>query len=142
MDILRILDSEPLLKMPPIKAAFSSDIDWRKLPLCNNSLLPLQNKPKMANLQFLARQNKVTWAQVEAENANNSLGGKYVPEKCRTKHKVAILIPYRDRDKELKILLHRLHSMLQRQKISYGIYVIEQVLLSKKLIFALIWLKF
>ncbi len=43
------------------------------------------------------------------------------------RHKVAILIPYRNRNPELKALLHHLHPFLRRQEISYGIYVVEQV---------------
>ena len=40
---------------------------------------------------------------------------------------MAILIPYRNRDRELRVLLHHLHPILQRQQLSYGIFVIEQV---------------
>ena len=68
----------------------------------------------------------LSWARLEAENVNNSLGGRFEPN-CTARHKVAILIPYRDRDKELRILLHHLHPILQRQHLTYGIFVIEQV---------------
>ena len=33
---------------------------------------------------------------------------------------------FRDRDRELRILLHHLHPILKRQEITYIIYVIEQ----------------
>ena len=33
---------------------------------------------------------------------------------------------FRDRDRELRILLHHLHPILKRQEITYTIYVIEQ----------------
>ena len=69
-----------------------------------------------------------TWPELEEENLNNSFGVQYPsPVHCQPIHKVAILLPYRDRDRNLRILLHHLHPMLKRQQLYYGIYVIEQV---------------
>ena len=69
-----------------------------------------------------------TGPQLEVENVNNSLGGRHFPAvNCQPRNKVAILIPYRNRDRELRVLLHHLHPILQRQQLSYGIFVIEQV---------------
>ncbi|XP_074603249.1 beta-1,4-N-acetylgalactosaminyltransferase bre-4-like isoform X2 [Brevipalpus obovatus] len=53
-------------------------------------------------------------------------GGAWEPNQCRARHKVAIIIPYRDRKDHLHALLHHLHPILQRQQISYRIYVVEQ----------------
>ncbi|XP_078603917.1 beta-1,4-galactosyltransferase 4-like [Branchiostoma floridae x Branchiostoma japonicum] len=55
-------------------------------------------------------------------------GGKWRPAKSR-KHppeKVAILVPYREREKHLKIFLLIMHPFLQRQNLDYSVYVIEQ----------------
>ena len=41
-------------------------------------------------------------------------------------HRVAILIPFRNRWNHLKILLQHLHPILQRQQINYQIFIIEQ----------------
>ena len=69
-----------------------------------------------------------TGPQLEVENVNNSPGGRHFPAvNCQPRNKVAILIPYRNRDRELRVLLHHLHPILQRQQLSYGIFVIEQV---------------
>lgn len=56
-------------------------------------------------------------------------GGYSLPYGCRSKERVAILIPYRDREKQLRILLSNLHPLLYRQGLEYRIYVIEQVIL-------------
>lgn len=41
--------------------------------------------------------------------------------------KVAIIIPYRDREDNFKIFLNNMHVFLTRKKINYGIYVVEPV---------------
>lgn len=53
-------------------------------------------------------------------------GGNYEPTECKAKDRVAIIIPYRDREEQLPILLKNLHPMLMRQQINYGIFVVEQ----------------
>ncbi|CAF94425.1 unnamed protein product, partial [Tetraodon nigroviridis] len=53
-------------------------------------------------------------------------GGRYMPRDCLSQHKVAIIIPYRNRHEHLKHLLFYLHPMLVRQQLDYGIYVINQ----------------
>ncbi|XP_056012668.1 beta-1,4-galactosyltransferase 1-like isoform X4 [Ostrea edulis] len=53
-------------------------------------------------------------------------GGRHKPEECLSRHKVAVLIPYRNRQEHLNILLYVLHPMLQHQLLDYGIFVIEQ----------------
>jgi hypothetical protein len=40
---------------------------------------------------------------------------------------VAIIIPIRDREEHLKILLNNLHPILHRQNLRYTVYVVEQV---------------
>ncbi|XP_074650453.1 beta-1,4-galactosyltransferase 3-like [Tubulanus polymorphus] len=53
-------------------------------------------------------------------------GGHWAPSTCRSMQKLAIIVPYRNRFHHLKILLKRLHSMLQLQSVAYRIFVIEQ----------------
>uniref|UniRef100_A0AC34R983 Beta-1,4-N-acetylgalactosaminyltransferase n=1 Tax=Panagrolaimus sp. JU765 TaxID=591449 RepID=A0AC34R983_9BILA len=54
-------------------------------------------------------------------------GGHGQPEKCKARHKVAIIAPYRDREVHLRILLHNLHSLLKKQEVDYAIFVVEQI---------------
>ncbi|KAK2149942.1 hypothetical protein LSH36_430g03086 [Paralvinella palmiformis] len=53
-------------------------------------------------------------------------GGRWKPKTCHTCDHVAIVIPYRDRDVHLRTYLRHIHPILQRQRLDYGIYVIEQ----------------
>nr|XP_054922487.1 beta-1,4-N-acetylgalactosaminyltransferase bre-4-like isoform X2 [Dermacentor andersoni] len=53
-------------------------------------------------------------------------GGRYQPKDCTARHRVAILVPYRDREEHLRVFLYNMHQMLPRQQIDYTIFVIEQ----------------
>jgi hypothetical protein len=61
-----------------------------------------------------------------ASHVNIKLGGRYRPKSCTARHKVAIIVPYRDRFDILKHFLFHTHQVLQRQEIDYRIYVCEQ----------------
>uniref|UniRef100_A0A0A9ZFX5 Beta-1,4-N-acetylgalactosaminyltransferase n=1 Tax=Lygus hesperus TaxID=30085 RepID=A0A0A9ZFX5_LYGHE len=54
-------------------------------------------------------------------------GGTWTPEQCTSRHSVAIIIPYRDREKQLNLLLKYLPPVLKRHQINYNIFVIEQM---------------
>ncbi|XP_013931643.1 PREDICTED: beta-1,4-galactosyltransferase 1 [Thamnophis sirtalis] len=64
----------------------------------------------------------------DVEKANPELreGGRYTPKDCKALQKVAIIIPFRNRDEHLKYWLFYLHPILKRQQLDYGIYVINQ----------------
>lgn len=53
-------------------------------------------------------------------------GGKGCPSDCVARHRVAIVIPFRDRPQHLQALLYNLHPMLLRQQVDYQIFVVEQ----------------
>lgn len=59
--------------------------------------------------------------------SNLSPGGRFKPPDCIARNKVALIIPYRDREEHLRMFLHNMHPILQRQQLDYGIYVIEEV---------------
>ena len=61
------------------------------------------------------------------DNFNISLGGHWKPPDCYARHRVAIIIPFRDRASHLSTLLSYLHPLLQRQLLEYRIFVVEQV---------------
>ncbi|KAF0881550.1 beta-1,4-galactosyltransferase 1 [Crocuta crocuta] len=63
---------------------------------------------------------------VEKQNPEVKVGGRYTPKNCISPHKVAIIIPFRNRQEHLKYWLYYLHPILQRQQLDYGIYVINQ----------------
>ena len=57
---------------------------------------------------------------------NLLVGGKWKPLNCIARHKVAIVIPYKNRLKNLNFFLYHMHPFLQRQELEYQIFVVEQ----------------
>ena len=70
--------------------------------------------------------------EIHLEQVNNEIGstveigGKYKPVECRSNHKVAIIVPYRNRETQLPIFLRHMHIFLQRQQIEYTIFIVEE----------------
>ena len=92
-----------------------------ELPLCplvppnlNGPLAPYKNAPSFEEIAKL--------------NPGLGKGGLYKPPGCRSRHHVAIVIPYRNREEHLKVFLHNMIPVLQRQQLDYGIYVVDQAL--------------
>ncbi|KAG9273865.1 beta-1,4-galactosyltransferase 2 [Astyanax mexicanus] len=83
--------------------------------------------PGLVGRLLIEFSSQMTMERVQRENPNVTEGGKYTPTDCRPKQKVAIIIPFRHRDHHLKYWLHYLHPILRRQKIDYGIYIINQL---------------
>ncbi|KAK7602523.1 hypothetical protein V9T40_008112 [Parthenolecanium corni] len=54
------------------------------------------------------------------------LGGEWQPKNCTSRFLVAIIVPYRAREKHLHKFLSFMHRFVQSQNIHYKIYVIEQ----------------
>lgn len=54
------------------------------------------------------------------------LGGEYVPKKCSPKFSTAIIVVYRQREKQLNAFLTYIHNFLRKQQIHYRIFIIEQ----------------
>lgn len=67
------------------------------------------------------------WNSLEKSIPNLEPGGCFKPKTCKSRRKIAIIVPYRDRETHLRTLLLNLHPILQRQQSEYCIYVIEQV---------------
>jgi len=65
--------------------------------------------------------------ELELRQTELSPGGSWAPRSCQPRHRVAVIIPFRDREEHLRTLLNILHPMLQHQMLHYTIFVIEQV---------------
>ncbi|XP_061423765.1 beta-1,4-galactosyltransferase 2-like isoform X3 [Lethenteron reissneri] len=63
---------------------------------------------------------------IEKSNPDVELGGQFRPSNCIPSQKVAIIVPFRHRDDHLKHWLYYLHPILQRQRVEYGVYIINQ----------------
>lgn len=53
-------------------------------------------------------------------------GGRWFPKHCASWQRVAVIVPYRNREEHLQIFLQNMHPFLQAQQLDYGIFVIEQ----------------
>jgi hypothetical protein len=60
-------------------------------------------------------------------NASIRVGGHWSPPHCTSRYRVALIIPYRNRDMQLRIFLNFMHSFLQKQQLDYQIFLIEPV---------------
>ncbi|KAK6038877.1 N-acetyllactosaminide 3-alpha-galactosyltransferase, partial [Cooperia oncophora] len=54
-------------------------------------------------------------------------GGHNIPDDCRAANRIAVIVPYRDRQSHLRILLNNMHRFLTKQKLDYSIIVVEQI---------------
>ena len=54
-------------------------------------------------------------------------GGWWKPSECRVElNRVAIIVPYRNRDLHLRLFLNHMHTFLAPQLIEYSFYIVEQ----------------
>ncbi|XP_076050328.1 beta-1,4-galactosyltransferase 1-like isoform X2 [Oratosquilla oratoria] len=91
----------------------------REKPLCP----PVP--PKLVGALKIVRQVP-TLEEQEKSHPELELGGRFRPHHCRARHRVAVIVPFRDRASHLALFTYHLHPMLERQQIDYAIYIIEQ----------------
>ena len=72
----------------------------------------------------------LTEASIVKQNPDLQLGGNFKPLTCVARHKIAIVIPYRDREEHLAVLLAHIHPMLQKQQLDYTVFVVSIHLLT------------
>lgn len=53
------------------------------------------------------------------------LGGQWSPSSCIARYRVAVIVPFRDRDYNLQLFLAHMHPFLSKQQLEYGIYLVE-----------------
>lgn len=53
--------------------------------------------------------------------------GLWGPTDCKPDEKLAIIVPYRNRDEHLRLFIKHMHEFLRRQQLMYTIFVINQV---------------
>ncbi|OWA49958.1 Beta-1,4-N-acetylgalactosaminyltransferase bre-4 [Hypsibius exemplaris] len=74
---------------------------------------------------------KLSDDEIMAANQDLGPGGRFRPPGCVARHKVAIILPFRDRTEHLRIFLNNIHPILRRQQLDYGIFVVEQIGITK-----------
>ncbi|CAN9500788.1 unnamed protein product [Ophioblennius macclurei] len=70
---------------------------------------------------------EVPLEEIQARFPDVEPGGNWRPRDCRARWKVAVLVPFRNRHEHLPILFQHLVPMMQRQRLQFGFYVIEQM---------------
>ncbi|RUS73395.1 hypothetical protein EGW08_018834, partial [Elysia chlorotica] len=76
--------------------------------------------------QFATALDPVQLYQVEQKYPEVSDGGHYQPRQCKAREKLAIIIPCRNREHHLYILLYNLLRLLIKQRLDFSIFVIDQ----------------
>ncbi|XP_036179073.1 beta-1,4-galactosyltransferase 6 isoform X1 [Myotis myotis] len=64
--------------------------------------------------------------QLFSKDVDIEPGGHWRPKDCKPRWKVAVLIPFRNRHEHLPIFFLHLIPMLQKQRLEFAFYVIEQ----------------
>ncbi|XP_063302611.1 beta-1,4-galactosyltransferase 4-like isoform X2 [Pelobates fuscus] len=90
----------------------------------NLNLCPMLS-PNLKGATKFSFDPALTLEQVSTKNPSVEYG-MYRPESCQAQQKVAIIIPFRNRERHLLYMLNHLHPFLQRQQLEYGIYIIHQ----------------
>lgn len=67
-------------------------------------------------------QNELEWQSLK----DVSIGGYWTPSHCRSKYRINIIVPFRQREEQLKAFSSYIHPFLQLQEIEYRLVVVEQ----------------
>lgn len=94
-------------------------------PPLHNNFCPME-PPNLVG-RISVRLNAPSFDAISALYSQLSAGGHSAPADCRARSRVAIIVPYRDRDAHLRIFVHNLHAFLQQQQLDYSIFIIEQI---------------
>uniref|UniRef100_A0A0K0FCR2 Beta-1,4-N-acetylgalactosaminyltransferase n=1 Tax=Strongyloides venezuelensis TaxID=75913 RepID=A0A0K0FCR2_STRVS len=76
--------------------------------------------------QGLLLLDELTIEEVQLAHQDINIGGSWKPNDCISLHKIAIIIPYRDRESHLTRLIDFLIPILQKQKLDFRFIVSEQ----------------
>ena len=68
-----------------------------------------------------------SWPEVEEQCIEVLPGGQYKPEACVSDSNIAIIVPYRNRETQLRTFLRHIHPFLRNQFLHYRIFIIELV---------------
>ena len=127
VDLPTKLEESPVSTVTALKTERSEDRCQK--PQSGSSNDPLPPCPTPSNLTGslpMEINNEITFEEIINKNPSVQRGGCWRPPDCESQTRLALMIPYRDRAVQLRVLLGHLHWLLQRQLINYCIFVIEQ----------------
>lgn len=98
---------------------------FKNIPYCSAQpiLTKRHIKIKFTSLLFDPFQNKLINYNKNYRRLNS---GRFKPVNCLPRHRLAIIIPYKNRLDQLKYFLNHMHPFLQNQQLEYQIFVVEQ----------------
>uniref|UniRef100_A0A3B5LC26 Beta-1,4-galactosyltransferase n=1 Tax=Xiphophorus couchianus TaxID=32473 RepID=A0A3B5LC26_9TELE len=100
-----------------------------RMPRSPNKTLDLcpEMPPRLEGPLKVEFNTKRTLESVKAEASYSlQMGGRYKPSDCISRHKVAVIIPFRNRHEHLVHWLYYMHPILIRQQLDYGVYILNQ----------------
>jgi hypothetical protein len=97
----------------------ADDVAPLQVPVSETSLLPLcpMIPPGLRGPIKVTLPADVpsTMGEIEAQFPHLSPGGRSQPSNCSSRHRVAIIVPYRDRELHLRTFLLNIHAFLEKQ---------------------------
>ncbi|CAH8649819.1 unnamed protein product [Schistosoma rodhaini] len=69
---------------------------------------------------------KTFFKLIKSNHMSKSDVGLWCPTNCKPGEKLAIIVPYRNRDVHLRLFVKHMHEFLRRQQLMYTIFVINQ----------------
>lgn len=88
-------------------------------PICS------QTPPNLVGLVPIDKMEKSLKIIEEQHGEGVETGGFYAPPSCLARHRVAIVIPFRDRNEHLHIFLNHMLPFLKKQQLEFAIYIVE-----------------
>ncbi|XP_075927406.1 beta-1,4-galactosyltransferase 3-like isoform X2 [Petromyzon marinus] len=102
--------------------------ELRGLPLCPEVSPLLRGRMPALTIAHLHLAPPSLGETRAAQPGGLRRGGHYRPPNCEARHRTAVVVPSGSRDRvRLRVLLRRLHGVLQRQQLEYTVYVVQQV---------------
>ncbi|XP_055346072.1 beta-1,4-N-acetylgalactosaminyltransferase bre-4-like [Paramacrobiotus metropolitanus] len=114
--------------VPPTVTNFTTEPDVDELQPASNSSLCRLNISYLTGFRHIVvpQLPDISEVTIEAKHPDLSPGGQWRPANCTSRERVVIIVPLRDREAHLRLLLDRLHAVLRRQQADYRIIVVEQ----------------
>ncbi|KAI0225588.1 Beta-1,4-N-acetylgalactosaminyltransferase bre-4 [Lamellibrachia satsuma] len=100
---------------------------WKLVELQKNVTIRCPSVPPKLVGRLYINKTSPSWDELEKKQTDLQPGGRFSPRNCVALYRVAVIVPYRDRDAHLRVFLNHMHPILQRQQLDYGIFIIEQV---------------
>ncbi|KAI1295626.1 Beta-1,4-galactosyltransferase 4 [Halotydeus destructor] len=122
------LANDAMFWMPPKFLGSDSipdDLNSCLSDISSSKVCPIKVNHAASRLTVLSQINETLLESIP-EKYSISSGGFFKPKSCQSKHKVAVIIPYRNRLSHLKIFVQHMHPFLTSQNVEYVIFVIEQ----------------